>query len=181
MSQDTKTSEQTHDTGPLGTPPAPPDQLDKAPTTTADSGSWRSIIGLGLLAIALVVGIVTVLNVFNNPANDKRPVEVVQGFATAIESKDVTEMLSYMEPTVLRRQIGPELRAYVEYIEQIRFTDTNYEMLENDGERAIVHWTGTIEYQLRERGSGTNDLDQTFELVNIEGAWYIRSVTLPQT
>ncbi|MEM8534469.1 MAG: hypothetical protein AAGF95_26730 [Chloroflexota bacterium] len=181
MSQDTQTSEQMHDTGPLGTPPVPPDQIDNAPTATAESGSWRPIIGLGLLGIVLVIGIVLVLNVFNNPANDQRPIDVVQGFATAIEAKDVTEMLSYIEPTVLRRQIGPELRSYVEYIEQISFTDTNYEILENDGERAVVRLTGTLEYQLRDRGSGSNDLDQTFELVNIEGSWYIRSVTLPQT
>jgi hypothetical protein len=90
-------------------------------------------------------------------------------------------MLSYVEPTVLKKQIGPELRAYVEYIRELRFEDARYELLASDGREATVRLTATMRYtvdygQVR---SGERAVDATYELRNVEGAWYLSGVGLP--
>ena len=165
------------DTGPLPPLATPPSSVvELQPRRTR---SWRNIVLSFVLAAVLIGGATVATTYFNNPMNDQRPVEVVKGFATAIEAKDPSKMLSYVEPTVFRREMGPEIRAYIAYIETIHFDNPRYEMLENDGEHARVRWTATARYQLRGLGSGQRPVDTTFQLTRIEGAWYLESVDLP--
>ena len=56
--------------------------------------------------------------------------------------------LSYVEPTIFRREISPEVRAYVEYLKQVRFTNARYTLIDSDGERAHVRWSATMAYTL---------------------------------
>ena len=163
------------DTGPL-TPPAAPPIAAERPARVP--GPWRWVI-LALVA-ALAIGVLVVVTRPPDPRADQRPVDVVKGFVAAVEAKDPTKMLSYVEPTVARREIGPEVRAYVEYIDTISFANPRYELLDNDGDLAHVRWTAQMSYQLRELGGGQKAVDTTFELRKIEGAWYLHSVKLPQ-
>jgi hypothetical protein len=177
MRQDPATADRNRDTGPLPPLPTLPsggdDPIAKPPSRR------RQLLIVAALAVVLIGGIATLVTVLNNPMNDQRPVAVVQGFAAAVEAKDPSKMLSYVEPTRFRKEIGPEIRSYVAYIESIRFVNPQYQLLENDGRRALVRWTATAEYTLRELGSGQRPVDTTFELVNLEGAWYLRSIELP--
>ena len=101
----------------------------------------------------------------------------------ALEARDATKMLSYVEPTVFRREISPEIRAYVEYLKEIHFTDVRYTLIDSDGERAHVRWVATMAYTLNlgsETKSGERPIDTTFELTKFEGTWYLRSAVLPK-
>jgi hypothetical protein len=118
-----------------------------------------------------------------DPLSDPRPVEVVQGFAAALEARDASKMLSYVEPTIFRREISPEIRAYVEYLKEVRFTNASYTLIDSDGERAHVRWSANMAYTLdlgSETKSGTRPIDTTFELTKFEGTWYLRSAVLPK-
>jgi hypothetical protein len=143
---------------------------------------WRWAILVA--GIALIASVVFLLTRPADPLTDTRPVEVVQGFAAALEARDASKMLSYVEPTVFRREISPEVRAYVEYLKDVRFTDARYTLLDSDGERAHVRWTANMAYTLdlgSQTKSGTRPIDTTFELTKFEGAWYLRSAVLPKT
>lgn len=114
---------------------------------------------------------------------DTQPIEVVKGFAAAIEAKDADRLLALVEPTVYRREISPEVRAYVEYLEEVRFDNPRYELLDNDGERAHVRWTANMVYTLNlgdeRKSSGERPIDMTFELAKFEGVWYLHSAKMP--
>lgn len=172
-------TERQHDTGPLPDLPLP-----VAPTAVATAPPaarpWLRPALIALAVLVLISAAALAIRLFNNPAADTRPVEVVQGFAAALEQRDVSTMLSYVEPTAYRREFGPELRAYTAYLEQITFRDATYELVSNDGQTAQVRWRATADYTVRERGSAQRPVDTTFELVKVEGAWYIRSVALPE-
>ena len=179
MSQDQTTAEPKRDTQPLTMPPellAP-----SADRRASVPGPWRwAILAVG---VALIAGVVLVLTRPTDPLSDPRPVEVVQGFAAAIEARDATKMLSYVEPTIFRREISPEIRSYVEYLKEVRFTDASYTLIDNNGERAHVRWNATMEYTLdlgSQTKSGTRPIDTTFELTKFEGTWYLRSAVLPK-
>lgn len=171
---DPATAERKPDTGPLTLTPIPP--ADERPARRAGWWRWAAALAVAALAVAALF----ILTRPPDPMQDQRPVEVVKGFAAAVEAKDATAMLSFVEPTVFRREIGPEVRAYLEYVEQISFADARYELLDNDGDRAHVRWTATMSYSLRDLGSGQRAVDTTFELNKIEGAWYLHSVRLPE-
>lgn len=158
------------DTGPLPALPAGPQR--------SVSARWLAG-GAAAVAAAIVIG---ALLWWQRPEADLRPVIVVQEFAAAIEARDVSRMLALVEPTDLKRQVSPELRAYVEYIEEVRFDNAQYEMMRNDGERAEVRWTANMRYRISygEVRSGEHPVDTTFVLTKIEGAWYLSSVALPE-
>lgn len=174
MKQRPATAESTRDTGPLSLPPDAPAPI--AAPRRPPRPAW--LLAAALALVLLVAGGLLWTNL-NNPANDQQPIAAVQGFVTALENRDTSGMLSYIEPTLQRREIVPELSSYVEYLERITIEDANYALLENDGQHALVRLTGTVDYQIREQGSATQQLDQTFELTKIEGAWYLAGVTLP--
>jgi len=180
MSQDQTTTERKRDTQPLTMPPEllgpSADRRARAPSP------WRWAVLVA--GIALIASVVFLLTRPADPLTDTRPVEVVQGFAAALEARDASKMLSYIEPTVFRREISPEVRAYVEYLKDVRFTDARYTLLDSDGERAHVRWTANMAYTLdlgSQTKSGTRPIDTTFELTKFEGAWYLRSAVLPKT
>jgi hypothetical protein len=180
MSQEQTTSERKPTTQPL-TPP--PELLATDPGRRARQPSpWRWAILAVVLALA--AGGVALLARPSDPLSDSRPVEIVQGFVAAIKARDVTKMLSYVEPTVFRREISPEIRAYVEYLQEVSFENERYTLLDNDGDRAHVRWTATMRYKLNlgsEVKSGERPVDTTFELTKFEGSWYLHSAVLPKT
>lgn len=164
------------DTGPL--PELPPAAAARPGPTRA-----RRYAVTALAALAAVAAFV-LLTRQPDPMLDSRPAAVAQDFAAALEARDVSRVLSLVEPTVVRRELSPELRAYVEHIAALRFESPAYALLDNDGEVAHVRWTATVHYTVdlgSERRSGERELDTTLELVKIEGTWYIRGVTLPET
>lgn len=180
MSRDPATTERKPITAPLTPPPElsrPAEHRRPRPP-----GPWRWAV----IAIALVLLFGTFFFATRqpDPMSDQRPIEVVRGFVAAVEARDASKMLSYLEPTVFKREIGPEIRAYVEYIKEINIDNAQYQLLDNDGNIARVRWTGTMRYQIdfgSEVKSGEKPIDTTFELTKLEGAWYLRSVQLPQT
>ena len=179
MTQD-PTTKRKPATQPLTPPPAPLAPNDRGRASQGGPWSWA----IGAMVVVLIVGALVFLTRPPDPRADGRPVEVVKGFVSAVEAKDASQMLSYVEPTVLKKEIGPEIRAYVEYIDEIHFDNARYELIDNDGDRAHVRWTGTMRYKVNlgsETKSGEKAVDTTVELVKIEGAWYLRGVSLPKT
>ena len=187
MSQDQTTTERKRDTQPLTMPP----ELLAPSADRRNPDGWRGARvpepwrwAILVAGITLIAGVVFVLTRPADPLTDPRPIEVVQGFASALEARDVSKMLSYVEPTIFRREISPEIRAYVEYLKEVRFTDASYTLLDSDGERAHVRWNANMAYTLdlgSQTKSGTRPIDTTFELTKFEGAWYLRSAVLPKT
>jgi hypothetical protein len=180
MTQEPTTAERKRDTQPLTMPPEPLAPSARRPARMP--GPWRwAIVAAG---VALIASVALLLTRPADPLSDTRPVEVVQGFAAALEARDVSKMLSYVEPTIFRREISPEIRAYVEYLKEVRFTNAQYTLIDSDGQRAHVRWTATMAYTLdlgSQTKSGERPIDTTFELTKLEGAWYLRSAALPKT
>jgi hypothetical protein len=176
MSQEPTTAERRSSTERL-TPPAP--LAPRAPRRRPGPLRWAIMAGVVLLALVAVF----ILTRPGDPMADTRPTDVVRGFAAAIEARDATKMLSYVEPTIYRREISPEIRAYVEYLQAVRFDNPRYQLLDNDGEIAHVRWTATMNYtigQSDEARSGSRPIDTTFELRTVEGTWYLHGANLPK-
>jgi uncharacterized membrane protein YvbJ len=177
MSQNPASADQKADTGPLTLPPViPGEQLARRPPI------W--IWAVAGVAVALVIAAVVYFTRPPDPMSDTRPVEVVKGFVAAVEAKDASKMLSFVVPTDIKREIGPEVRAYLEYIDALTFSDAAYTLVDNDGQTAHVRWTATMHYKLNfgdETKSGDKPVDTVFELTKIEGAWYLQNAQLPQT
>ena len=170
-------AEHKADTGPLSLPPVAPDAL---PARRALPWAWAATA----LAIVLAVGAAIYFTRQPDPLSDPRPVEVVKGFVAALEAKDASRMLAYAVPTDVKKEIGPEVRAYLEYVDSITFSDASYTLLDSDGERAHVRWTATMHYKLNfgsQVKSGDKPIDTVYELTKFEGAWYLSSVTPPET
>jgi hypothetical protein len=161
-------------------PPAPPPRPKPRRADLPGPLRWVLLGGAIVLALALLL----LLTRPSDPMSDTRPVEVVRGFAAAIEARDASKMLAFVEPTVYRREISPEIRAYAEYLQSASFANARYELLDSDGEIAHVRWTATMRYTLGlgdEARSGERPIDTTFELRKIEGTWYLHGAKLPTT
>lgn len=177
MSQEPATAERRSSPTERLTPPAPP--APRAPRRRPGPLRWVIVAGVAALALALLF----ILTRPGDPMADTRPTEVVRGFASAIEARDATKMLSFVEPTIYRREISPEIRAYVEYLQAVRFDNPRYELVDNDGQVAHVRWTATMNYTLGlgdEARSGQRPIDTTFELRTVEGTWYLHGANLPK-
>jgi hypothetical protein len=180
MTQDPTQTKSKPTTQPLTPPPELPAPPSRQREPLPSWWRWAFLVA-GLVVIA---GVVLLLTRAPNPASDTRPVEIVKGFADAIVAKDADKMLGFVEPTVYRREIGPEVRAYVEYLQDVRFDNARYELLDNDGQRAHVRWTATMHYTLNlgsETKSGDRPVDTIFELTKFEGNWYLHSAKLPRS
>jgi uncharacterized membrane protein YvbJ len=165
------------DTGPL----VLPEDLQESPPS-AKPPIWMWV--LAALGALLVLGALVFLFSFLNRQNNTSPIAVVEGFVKAVEERNASAMLSFMVPTEQKREIGPEIRAYLSYIERIQFQNSQYSLLDNNGQVAHVRWTADMQYELNlgdEQRSGTNAVDMTFELVFFEGSWYLQRIQLPNT
>jgi hypothetical protein len=107
------------------------------------------------------------------------PLQVAQQFVKALEDRDVSGVLALIEPADWRKEIGPELRSYVGYVERIHFRDPRYAVAKNDGDQASIRLTGTLEYSLRDGPAGERPVDVLLEVVRLDGTWYLRSFDLP--
>lgn len=187
MTNDPSTKQQTSDTGPLDDLPEHLVAQGSTPRPVATQPllQQRGVqIGLGLVLALMLIGALAFLTRPPDPMSDPRPVEVTQRFVAAIEARDVNAMLALVEPTVLKREMRPELTAYIDYIEEARFENATYQLIDNDGERAHVRWTATMHYRLNygdEIKTGERVIDSIAELIKIEGAWYLSGLALPET
>ncbi|MCS6938803.1 MAG: hypothetical protein RMJ55_18790 [Roseiflexaceae bacterium] len=174
MTQEQTPVQQKVDTGPLPPLPAPP----PAPRRTS---RW-TMIGASVAVLAIAGIALWWFTRPPDPMSDPRPVQTVQNFVAATEARDVSQMLSYIEPTDLKRQISPELRSYMEYITDLRFDNETYTLVDNNGSIAHVRLTGIVRYTVDYGSivSGERPFDAVFELVLLEGAWYLRSLQLPE-
>lgn len=174
MTQEQTSEQKKVDTGPLPPLPEPP----PSPRRTA---RWTAI-GASVVVMAIAGIALWWFTRAPDPMSDPRPVQTVQNFIAATEARDVSQMLSYVEPTDLKRQISPELRSYMEYITELQFDGETYTLLDNNGSIAHVRLTGTVRYTVDYGSvySGENPFDTVFELVLLEGAWYLRSLQLPE-
>jgi hypothetical protein len=174
-----RTTDTGRDTGPL-TPVPLPIPVDDPPANQRSQRTWLIVAGAG--GLLLLLAAVGWLLFGPNPMNDQRPVAVVQSFAAAIESRDVSRMLQHLEPTIYRREISPELRSYIEYVEEFQLNNPTYTLLSNDGTQAEVRWTGTLRYRVN-LGTVVHDgerpIDTTVALRRYGNDWYIQSVNLP--
>ena len=114
------------------------------------------------------------------PPDDAAPRRVVERFVEALEDRDTSALIALIEPADWRREIGPELRSYVGYVQRIRFRNPDYKVESNNGDEAHVRFKAALEYEIKEVPPGKQDVDIIFELVRLDGTWYVRSFDLPQ-
>jgi hypothetical protein len=112
--------------------------------------------------------------------DDAAPRRVVERFVEALEDRDASALLALIEPADWRREIGPELRSYVGYVQRISFRRPTYTVESNNGDEARVHFVATLEYEIEGVEPGEQPVDIIFELVRLDGTWYVRSFDLPQ-
>lgn len=136
----------------------------------------QSLIGGLLIWVSLVL-----LGCSGEPsaADNEAAIQVVKNFVAAVEKRDPSAMLDVIEPTEWRREIAPELRSYIGYIQSISFQDPQYSLIDNTGELAHVRLVSSMEYALEGTETAKQDIDLTFELVKLDGTWYLRTFNLP--
>lgn len=134
------------------------------------------------LMIGLVLGISMLLAACSgqpSAADNEAAIQVAKDFVAAVEKRDPSAMLDLIEPTDWRREMGPELRSYIGYLQSITFQNQEYSLVDNTGEIAHVRLVSTMEYALEGTGTAKQDIDLNFELVKLDGTWYVRTFTLP--
>lgn len=126
------------------------------------------------------VGLCLLLVACSGSAERNAPVEVVRQFVAASEARDLNAMLELVEPVEWRKQIVPELQQALAQIEGLSYAEQRFDLLDNENDLAHVRFQGVVMIDLRGRDPlPPRTLDQTFELVRLEGRWYIRGLTLP--
>ncbi len=138
------------------------------------TGIWRRLLLPGMLLLLAACAASS-----DSSTSGAAAVEHVQAFVAALEARDASAVLATLEPADWRREIGPELRSYMSYVEAIEFQAPAYEVLTNDGTTAEVRLRADLRYQLRDLEPGEQPIDTVFELVQVDGAWYLRSLNLP--
>jgi hypothetical protein len=137
--------------------------------------SLRRTCAVILVAVALLGA------ACGGPVDNVGPVQTVQAFIAALEARDASAIIALIEPTEWRREIGPELRMYLGYLDTIAIPDAAYTVERNQGDTSVVRVTGTLNYTLAESGfSDERPFDLQINLVRVDGAWYLRSLQLPQ-
>jgi hypothetical protein len=116
------------------------------------------------------------------PVDNAGPLAAARAFVAALEARDASAIIGLLEPSDWRKEIGPELRSYLGYLQALSLRDPEYRVERNDGASAQVRVSGTVSYTLAEDGtSGEHPVDLQVELVLVGGAWYMHSLDLPQT
>lgn len=129
----------------------------------------------GNLAV-LLAAILVLAGCGPTAAQDEAAIQVVRDFVAAWEAGDTSAVLALVEPADWRREMGPELRAYTGRIDQLQLANAAYSLLDNDGQVARVRLTGSLSYTLHDGVSGEHELDAVVEVVQVEGAWYVRGL-----
>lgn len=111
--------------------------------------------------------------------DDEAPRQVVRSFVTAIEDRDASRVLNLIEPADWRKDIGPELRSYVSYLERVQFRDPQYTVVDNTGTLAHVRLVSQMEYEIKGVPPAEQHWDLVFEVVKLDGTWYLRNFELP--
>jgi hypothetical protein len=132
-------------------------------------------------ALLLVCCLLLLSGCGRGPVDNEGPITAVRTFVAALEARDASAMLATLEPTEWRRELGPELRMYLGYLDVIALEETQYRVEEHSGEQAIVRVTGMLHVQIAERSSmDRQPFDLRIETIVVDGNWYLRSVQLPQ-
>lgn len=139
------------------------------------------IVRQGLIAGLLLWLSLVLLGCASQPseADNEAAIQVVKNFVAAVEKRDPSAMLNVIEPTEWRREIAPELRSYIGYIQRIAFQNPQYSLIDNTGELAHVRLVSSMEFALEGAEPAKQDVDLTFELVKLDGTWYLRTFDLP--
>ena len=138
---------------------------------------WGLLFCVGMiLMLALGACARTTSSTDNDP-----PKRVVQSFVAAIEQRNASRLLNLIEPADWRKDIGPELRSYMSYLEKAHFRDPQYTVVDNTGELAHVRLVSTMEYEVQGVPPAEQQLDLLFEVVKLDGEWYLRNFELPAT
>jgi hypothetical protein len=117
----------------------------------------------------------------SSSADNDPPKKVVQSFVAAIEQRNASKLLNLIEPADWRKDIGPELRSDMSYLEKDNFRDPQYTVVDNTGELAHVRLVSTMEYEVQGVPPAEQQLDLLFEVVKLDGEWYLRNFDLPTT
>jgi hypothetical protein len=135
----------------------------------------RSLVALlGILLLGLLAA------GCSSAEEQRQPVLVVEQFVVATERRDLDAMIDLVEPVIWRKQVLPELQQAMTYVEDIRYAEPRFDLLDNNGSLAHVRFRSQVTIDLREREPlPPREIDQTFELIRLEGRWYIRSLQLP--
>ncbi|NJP07067.1 MAG: hypothetical protein HC837_16325 [Chloroflexaceae bacterium] len=117
----------------------------------------------------------------NQASGEQAPVEAVRAFVSAMEARDVDTVLTLLDPTDdLPRQIGPELRSTISMIDELRIEDATYTLVDTDGQVAHVQLTGNVTFALHDMEPMLYEIDNTVELVNQDGTWYLSDIDILQ-
>jgi hypothetical protein len=105
--------------------------------------------------------------------------QVVRSFVAAVEDRDASRIINLIEPADWRKDIGPELRSYVSFLERAEFRNPQYTVIDNTGDLAHIRLVSTMEYKIKGVPSDEQQWDLTFEVVKLDGTWYLRNFDLP--
>jgi hypothetical protein len=131
--------------------------------------------------VLAIIATITLLGCTAQPPDNAGPADAARRFVAALEARDTSAIMDLLEPSDWRKEIGPELRSYLGLISALNLRDASYMVTQNDGASAQVHITGTMAYTLAESGAGgERPVDLLVEVVRVDGAWYLRSLDLPQ-
>jgi hypothetical protein len=109
-------------------------------------------------------------------ADDEAPVQVVQEFIAAVEEGDSTRALELMEPNEWTPQMAAEWRISSSMVDTLEFQNATYELEETEGDVAHVRFSSLVSYGLQGSAPAEQQMEGVFEVVNIDGEWYIRNM-----
>jgi hypothetical protein len=129
--------------------------------------------------IVLIGMVGLLLGACGAPPDGQAPVAVVQRFVAGLEARDVAQILAQLPPDQPKRQIAPEIRAYLSVVERMQFREPVYTVLENNGSSARVRLTATLEYTLRGVAPRERPIEAEFDVVRTGEVWYLDGITWP--
>lgn len=131
------------------------------------------------VVVALLATMLAACGSATETADSEAALATTRAFVAALEARDPSAILATLEPADWRREIGPELRSYISYVEALEFRNSTYEVLSINRDSAEIRMQATLHYRLRDFEAGEQPIDTVFELVRVEQEWYLRSLSLP--